>query len=216
MITPTSLLLLAPLAMSAVSVRVVQSSDVSDAGATAVEESATESAASTSLETFPFSSGNPRIERICGVVHLYRPTPVQAEATGAQGVQPHALPVTDTVCALGVPGGLSVADFCAFVGAMLPRVKDMRIVRDERGKVAASEGTTEKQPGAGHEEVFTYAVLMRFDTPSSAEEFFRFYHGRAVRWLPPLLVPCVPSAFCSDAETIHVRFRCALLHSLTR
>lgn len=161
--------------MSAVSVRVVQNTEAGSGSSDGSE------ASSTWLDTLPFSSGNPRVERICGVVHLYRPTPAQTEAPGAGGgpTHPPTLPVTDTVCALGVPGGLSVADFCAFVGAMLPRVKDMRIVRDERD---VSAPTQTSEGGAGNETpAFTYAVIMRFDVPGSAEEFFRFYHGRAVR-----------------------------------
>jgi len=165
--------------MSAVSVRVVQNTE---AGSGSSDGSEAAEASSTWLDTLPFSSGNPRVERICGVVHLYRPTPAQTEAPGAGGVHPPTLPVTDTVCALGVPGGLSVADFCAFVGAMLPRVKDMRIVRDERDVSAPTETSEGEHRRAGNETpAFTYAVIMRFDVPGSAEEFFRFYHGRAVR-----------------------------------
>jgi hypothetical protein len=67
---------------------------------------------------------------------------------------------------LGVPGSLAVSDFCNFCGAMLPRIAEMRLVRDE---------------GALGEDVFRYAVLLRFDTPAAAVEFYRFYHGRAVR-----------------------------------
>ena len=173
--------------MSAVSVRVVQSSTDSsgDAGAGPAEAAGVDPEL---LEVLPFSSGTVQALRTFGVVHLYRPTPApEATATtGAQGApQPLTLPVTDTVCALGVPGSLSLADFCAFVGAMLPRVKDMRVIRDERGHPAA-RGALDAAVGhpllAGQEApVFTYSVLLRFDAASSAEEFFRFYHGRAVR-----------------------------------
>lgn len=181
--------------MSAVSVRVVQSSTDSSADAAGAGPACAEAFDPELHEVLPFSSGTVQALRTFGVVHLYRPTPVPdaAAGTGPHGVQPLTLPVTDTVCALGVPGSLSVADFCAFVGAMLPRVKDMRVIRDERGHPAA-RGALEAAAGqlwlAGQETlVYTYAVLLRFDAASSAEEFFRFYHGRAVRahgTVPPL------------------------------
>ncbi len=159
--------------MSAVSVRIVRAeaaaAESSGAGPAACADGTCEAEAD--AFELPFFSGNPRVERVSGVVHLYRPTPA-----GVPASPPHApsssspaavaLPVTDAVCALGVPGTLSVADFCQFLGAWLPRVRDMRLVRDERAR---------------GEDAFRYAALLRFDAPSAAEEFYRFYHGRAVR-----------------------------------
>jgi hypothetical protein len=153
--------------MSALSVRIVQpaAGDAGDAAA-----GASDSAAAADVQALPFFSGNPRVERVSGVVHLYRPTLSDGAAAGSPGVGASAavsaLPATDTMCVLGVPGSLAVSDFCQFCGAMLPRISDMRLVRDE---------------DARGDDVFRYAVLLRFDTPAAAVEFYRFYHGRAVR-----------------------------------
>ena len=147
--------------MSALSVRIVQPAGDADAS---------DSAAAADVQALPFFSGNPRVERVSGVVHLYRPTLSDAGASGSPGggasAAASALPATDTMCVLGVPGSLAVSDFCQFCGAMLPRIADMRLVRDE---------------DARGDDVFRYAVLLRFDTPAAAVEFYRFYHGRAVR-----------------------------------
>jgi hypothetical protein len=152
--------------MSALSVRIVQPAhdDAADA-----EAGASASGAAADVQALPFFSGNPRVERISGVVHLYRPSQSDAGAAGSPGggaPAGAALPATDTMCVLGVPGSLAVSDFCQFCGAMLPRIADMRLVRDEQ---------------ASGDDVFRYAVLLRFDTAAAAVEFYRFYHGRAVR-----------------------------------
>jgi len=157
--------------MSAVSVRIVQrtgGSSGDEASASSAERELAEDVTEASdLLAMPFFSGNPRVERLSGVVHLYRAVVQPSPGVGGSpspAVPP--LPVTDAVCALGVPASLSVADFCQFVGAMLPRVRDMRLVRDSQAR---------------GDDAFRYAVLLRFDAPAAAEEFFRFYHGRAVR-----------------------------------
>jgi hypothetical protein len=138
--------------MSAVSVRIVQSPAEADAHADATEE-------------LHFSSGNPRVERLTGVVHLYRPAGPALPASPEQHGSP--LPATASLCVLGVPATMAVADFCQFCGAMLARVAEMKLVRSGGG---------EMRPG----EASRYAVLLRFDAPASAVEFYRFYHGRAV------------------------------------
>ena len=150
--------------MSALSVRIVQ-----PARDDAAEQAETSASAAVDTHALPFFSGNPRVERISGVVHLYRPSQGDAAGSGSPGggaASGTALPATDTMCVLGVPGSLAVSDFCQFCGAMLPRIADMRLVRDEQ---------------ASGDDVFRYAVLLRFDTPAAAVEFYRFYHGRAVR-----------------------------------
>ena len=152
--------------MSALSVRIVQPAreDAAEGGADSAA-----AGASLDVQALPFFSGNPRVERVSGVVHLYRPTQTDAAASGSPGggaATSAALPATDTMCVLGVPGSLAVSDFCQFCGAMLPRIADMRLVRDE---------------DARGDDVFRYAVLLRFDTAAAAVEFYRFYHGRAVR-----------------------------------
>ena len=152
--------------MSALSVRIVQPArdDAAEAGT-----SSSAAGAVVEVQALPFFSGNPRVERVSGVVHLYRPSETDAAASGSHGSGTAAsatLPATDTMCVLGVPGSLAVSDFCQFCGAMLSRIVDMRLVRDE---------------GARGDDVFRYAVLLRFDAAAAAVEFYRFYHGRAVR-----------------------------------
>jgi hypothetical protein len=158
--------------MSALSIRIVQPAEAEAVAGGAGDDAAgvEDAVPAHGVDALPFFSGNPRVERVSGVVHLYRPSHAIAGGAlsprGAAAASAAPLPNTDTICVLGVPGSLAVSDLCQFCGAMLPRIADMRLVRDEQ---------------ACGEDVFRYAALLRFDTPAAAVEFYRFYHGRAVR-----------------------------------
>lgn len=108
-------------------------------------------------------------ERISGVLHLYRPTEL-VEKPQTSGAGASTTPITDKLCVLGVPCSLPVSDFCAFMGAMVEHVSEMRILRDERtagGSKSADE--------------FSYTVLLTFTSAASAEDFHQYYNGRQVR-----------------------------------
>eukprot|EP00879_Flechtneria_rotunda_P014888 GHRR01015555.1.p1 GENE.GHRR01015555.1~~GHRR01015555.1.p1 ORF type:complete len:723 (+),score=280.06 GHRR01015555.1:163-2331(+) len=93
-------------------------------------------------ECVEFSAGNPRVEHITGIVHLYkRKTP----ANGAAGAKFSAKPaatrqakpkkaqdpdVSKTVCCLAIPADMSVAQFCSFIGDYLKKkVRYIQVLR---------------------------------------------------------------------------------------
>jgi BRCA1-associated protein len=57
------------------------------------------------------------------------------------------------------------------MGGFLPRVREMRLVREAREPDTADSRS--------------YVVLLCFDSASSCEEFYRFHHGRAFNSLEP-------------------------------
>ena len=62
-----------------------------------------------------------------------------------------------------MPADLGVAEFCAFLGAYLPSVKEMRLVR--------------REGGAKHQ----CLVFLRFDSVKQAALFFKDFNGKPVR-----------------------------------
>lgn len=101
---------------------------------------------------FPFSSGNPRIEETRGVMHLYRDDIVSSSSD---------LPVErkPLLCVLGVPNHMTYADFCQFCGSFIHHMLEMRIVRND--------GVEDQ-----------YSVLIRFDSQSSADSFYKHFNGK--------------------------------------
>lgn len=111
-----------------------------------------DSSASAAAQELQFSSGNPRIEEIRGVVHFYRD---DFSASSAQ------LPVErqPLICVLGVPNHMTYADFCQFCGSFIQHLLEMRIVRTE-----------------GMED--HYSILIRLDNQSSADSFHKHFNGK--------------------------------------
>ncbi|ELR22901.1 BRCA1associated protein 2 subfamily protein [Acanthamoeba castellanii str. Neff] len=102
------------------------------------------------------SVGNPFIEVIKGVVHLYKdPTTTTAAKRGQ-------LPPKWTliVAVLAVPSWMAVADFCQFVAPYQKLIARMRVVT-----------YTEKVPGR-------YAVLLEFRQQVMADQFYLEYNGK--------------------------------------
>ncbi|KAK9808671.1 hypothetical protein WJX72_001734 [[Myrmecia] bisecta] len=120
------------------------------------------------VSTIEFSAGNPRVEHITGVVHLYRHVPSRDEAE-AQGTVLLPEDRGERLCVLSLPLDMGVADFCAFVGGYLPKVREMRLVRREGGRT-------------------TCLVLVRFDSLATADDFFRDFNARPFSSLEPDVV----------------------------
>ncbi|KAL1554127.1 BRAP2 RING ZnF UBP domain-containing protein 2 [Salvia divinorum] len=105
---------------------------------------------SATAQALNFSSGNPRIEEITGVMHLFR-----NDASSDQ------LPVerNPLICVLGVPNHTTYADFCQFCGPFIQNMLEMRIVR--------TEGLEDR-----------YSVLIRLDDQKNADYFYKQYNGK--------------------------------------
>eukprot|EP01018_Ginkgo_biloba_P022063 Gb_37690 [translate_table: standard] len=101
-----------------------------------------------------FSSGNPRVEEIRGVMHLYRNV---WEPPGALESLPAGR--SRLVCVLAVPNYMTYADFCQFSGSFIQNILEMRIVRND--------GLSDR-----------YSILMTFDNQKSADDFYRHYNRK--------------------------------------
>ncbi|KAL5728032.1 RING-type E3 ubiquitin transferase [Ranunculus cassubicifolius] len=104
-------------------------------------------------QAFHFSSGNPRIEEIRGLVHLY--------CNDTASTSTINLPVgrKPLVCVIDVPNHMTYADFCQFCASFIQHILEMRIVRND--------GVEDR-----------YSILIRFDDQKSADNFYRHYSGR--------------------------------------
>lgn len=117
-----------------------------------------------------FTAGNPRVEHITGVVHLYRDSPSSAQdsLTGFPLLQ---VPEErgDRLAVLAIPSDMGVADFCQFLGGYLAGVRQMRLVR--RGDTPA-----------------LCLVLLRFKDSAMAAGFYGDYNGRPFSSLEPEVI----------------------------
>ncbi|KAF5177591.1 Ring finger protein etp1-like protein [Thalictrum thalictroides] len=102
-------------------------------------------------QAFHFSSGNPRIEEIRGIMHLY---------CNDASISTSDLPVgrKPLVCVLNVPNHMTYADFCQFCASFIQRILEMRIVRND--------GMKDR-----------YSILIRFDDQQSADNFYHHFSG---------------------------------------
>ncbi|KAK6127986.1 hypothetical protein DH2020_038288 [Rehmannia glutinosa] len=114
--------------------------------------SAGDSSTSATAQALHFSSGNPRIEEIRGVVHLYHDDVASSSAQ---------LPVDrkPLISVLGVPNHMTYADFCQFCGSFIHHILEMRIVR--------TEGLEDR-----------YSILIRLDDQNSADSFYKHFNGK--------------------------------------
>ncbi|KAL3720184.1 hypothetical protein ACJRO7_005070 [Eucalyptus globulus] len=99
-------------------------------------------------ESYPFSSGNPKIEVTSGVVHAisssYPNLPV--------GRKPH-------VFVLGVRDCMTYADFCKFCASFVHCILEMQVVRNNR----MEDG---------------YSVIIRMNAQDSADNFYRRFNDQ--------------------------------------
>jgi hypothetical protein len=127
-----------------------------------------------------FSAGNPRVEHITGVVHLYRHIPTPSAEAAAEAAAPGSLPDgrSPTLCLLALPPDMGFAELCAFLGAYLLKVKEARLVR---------------RNGAG---MGVCLVLLTFDSQGSTDEFYADFNNKPVRGASTFHLQ--PSFFCSQ------------------
>ena len=68
---------------------------------------------------------------------------------------------SERLCVLAMPLDMGVAEFCSFVGAYLPKLREMRVVRREDGKTVC-------------------LILLRFDSLETADSFFQDFDDKPV------------------------------------
>jgi BRCA1-associated protein len=102
------------------------------------------------LEEHAFAAGRTTVEQWIGTLGLYRFNGVGAE--GGMGK-------SRTLCIVAVPSDFSITDLCSFLGAHLPLVEHMRILRDP---VSSAR----------------FMVLLRLQSQEAADRFFRGFNGR--------------------------------------
>eukprot|EP00884_Botryococcus_braunii_P015374 jgi/Botrbrau1/251/Bobra.0022s0225.1 len=116
---------------------------------------------SSEASAIPISAGNPRVEHVTGVVHLYKEVPSRGEIeTGAWKRREEENLLGSRLFLLALPPSYGAADICSFVGPYLRVIREMRLVRREDRRVP------------------TYSVLLGFDTPNSASRFYSDFDGK--------------------------------------
>jgi BRCA1-associated protein len=141
-----------------------------------------------------FSAGNPRVEHINGLVHLYRRRspeadgPAAAAATAEAAAAEEDLAATSkTVCCLAIPSDMAVASFCSFIGAYLEHARELRVLRRE-GLGGGGGGAGDTNGGNNATPTTTNCVcmvLVEFDEQSHADDFYADYNGRPFSALEP-------------------------------
>jgi len=138
----------------------------------------------TDIDLINFSAGNPRVEHITGVVHLYRhliddkdnenagvATEKQTFSTDTSAPSSDLPPSrTEQLCVLSLPPDMGFPELCTFLGAYFDRVKEIRLVR--RDSAAKS----------------TCLVLLRFDSQDAADGFYTDFNGKPFCILEPEFV----------------------------
>ena len=167
-------------------------------------------------ETLEFRAGNPRAEVITGRLRLYRDA-VCASVASVSSSSSAATTTTTTmvtnapaslpegrspmVCVLAVPIELSVADFCQFAAALIPKVTEMRMVQGAprairtggredgtrevptgkpkgRRRAEDASGETSSLSSSSTTTGQSYAVILSFEDQDSADAFALNYHNR--------------------------------------
>ena len=165
-------------------------------------------------ETLEFRAGNPRAEVITGRLRLCRDA-VCASVASASSSSSAATTTTTTVtnapaslpegrspmvCVLAVPIELSVADFCQFAAALIPKVTEMRMVQGAPKAIRAGgreddtrevptgkpKGRRRAEDASGETSSLSsssttgqsYAVILSFEDQDSADAFALNYHNR--------------------------------------
>ena len=120
------------------------------------------------MDQVAVSAGNPRVEHVTGVVHLYRHIPADA-AQPADEAPPSELPAGrgQQVCVLALPPDMGFPEFSAFLGAYFASAREVRLVRRAGGTSAC-------------------LVLLRFDAQDAADGFYLDFNGKPVRELAPI------------------------------
>lgn len=138
------------------------------------------------VEQLDFSAGNPRVEHVTGVVHLYRELEDVPKESGREaddmGPGEVGLPKGRNcqICVMSTPPDMGFAEFCTFLGLYFEKVKQIRLVRRDGGKAC-------------------HLVLLSFCDQESADGFYREYNSKPVRFALSCFVVLWKSCCLSDA-----------------
>eukprot|EP00892_Ulva_mutabilis_P010722 jgi/Ulvmu1/8021/UM004_0258.1 len=110
-------------------------------------------------DDIPFSFGNPSVEHVTGILHLYRQDVSDAKQDG--------LPTSCTVCVLAVPADMAISELFTFFHHHMAQISAMRMVRRE--DVAKS---------------ICMSILDFVDEPS-AHNFLNDFNGKPYSMLEP-------------------------------
>lgn len=122
-------------------------------------------------EQLSFSAGNPRVEHITGIVHLYRDIKEDECRSGDDDVEDCSeTQKSCQLCVMSTPPDMGFAEFCTFLGLYFDKVNEIRLVR--------RDGVT----SANH------LVLLQFESQASADGFYEEYNGKPFCLLEPDLV----------------------------
>ena len=119
------------------------------------------------VDQLTFSAGNPRVEHITGIVHLYRD--VYTESLNGEDAE-STMVKTNELCVMSTPPDMGFAEFCTFLGPYFEQVSEIRLVRKDGGSLAR------------------HLVLLTFESQSAADGFYQEYNGKPFCLLEPELV----------------------------
>lgn len=139
------------------------------------DDRSTSTATALRSDAISVSAGNPRVEHLTGVVHLYRC--LESEA-GPQTQRPAEDGTLDSptfslpeergpcLCVCALPLDLGVPDFCGFLGAHTERLQQIRFLRQQGAQSAC-------------------LALLTFRTQESADEFYLTHNSIPFSSLEP-------------------------------
>ncbi|GHP08865.1 hypothetical protein PPROV_000760200 [Pycnococcus provasolii] len=147
-----------------------------------------------------FALGNPAISLTRGRVHLYRTHNADAQQQQTPSTS-EATPSTDTLCVLAVPSHMPVSEFCTFIGAYLPQIRNIKQLTNERQPNKNDNGENDNDNNDNDNNyndndnegdvddlsADTYLMILTFETPDVAEEFLDTYDGLQYSELEPFV-----------------------------
>jgi BRCA1-associated protein len=137
-----------------------------------------------STNLLAFSAGNPRVEHITGIVHLYKSMAASPSAAD------EASSSSSKVCVLGLPPEMGFAEFCTWLGESLKDVREIRLVRQEERMRSGVPGLDEmaEDPSSSRLARKGTLVLLDFSSLSDAEQFYDSFNDKPFCLLDPEFV----------------------------
>lgn len=123
------------------------------------------------IDACQFYSGNPNVEVVEGILHLYKEDEViskgSVQGTTGDRVQSLATVCSDMICMLSVPTSFTCPDLLRFVAPFTDTIIFIRILNSVKS------------------EPRQYLVLIKFKTSDGADRFFRLMNGTSYSMFEP-------------------------------